>query len=112
MVAESWSVKVKLKPLRIKYFLLASLGFNEYKEDLISFFLLDPRLEGWPLMSSPFPTTFIIGTYIYFVTSLGPKLKENKKPFELRHIMAFYNFSVVILSLYMTYEVSIILFAT
>lgn len=31
---------------------------------------------------------------------------ENKKPFELRHIMAFYNFSVVALSLYMTYEVS------
>lgn len=57
-------------------------------------------------MSSPFPTTFIIGTYIYFVTSLGPKLMENKKPFELRQIMAFYNFSVVALSLYMTYEVS------
>lgn len=31
---------------------------------------------------------------------------ENKKPFELRQIMAFYNFSVVALSLYMTYEVS------
>ncbi|NXD24613.1 ELOV7 protein, partial [Spelaeornis formosus] len=64
----------------------------------------DPRLEGWPLMSSPFPTTFIIGTYVYFVTSLGPKLMENKKPFELRQIMTFYNFSVVALSLYMTYE--------
>ncbi|NXF65203.1 ELOV7 protein, partial [Ciccaba nigrolineata] len=64
----------------------------------------DPRLEGWPLMSSPFPTTIIIGTYIYFVTSLGPKLMENKKPFELRQIMALYNFSVVTLSLYMTYE--------
>lgn len=57
-------------------------------------------------MSSPFPTTFIIGTYVYFVTSLGPKLMENKKPFELRQIMTFYNFSVVALSLYMTYEVS------
>lgn len=32
---------------------------------------------------------------------------ENKKPFELRQIMVFYNFSVVALSLYMTYEVSI-----
>jgi len=57
-------------------------------------------------MSSPFPTTFIVGAYIYFVTSLGPKLMENKKPFELRQIMAFYNFSVVALSIYMTYEVS------
>uniref|UniRef100_A0A8V0YPL1 Elongation of very long chain fatty acids protein n=1 Tax=Gallus gallus TaxID=9031 RepID=A0A8V0YPL1_CHICK len=76
----------------------AVLLYDEWIKDA------DPRLEGWPLMSSPFPTTFIIGTYIYFVTSLGPKLMENKKPFELRHIMAFYNFSVVILSLYMTYE--------
>lgn len=31
---------------------------------------------------------------------------ENKKPFELRQIMVLYNFSVVTLSLYMTYEVS------
>ncbi|NWW49240.1 ELOV7 protein, partial [Pedionomus torquatus] len=76
----------------------AVLLYDEWIKDA------DPRLEGWPLMSSPFPTTFIIGAYIYFVTSLGPKLMENKKPFELRQIMAFYNFSVVVLSIYMTYE--------
>ncbi|XP_062455349.1 elongation of very long chain fatty acids protein 7 isoform X2 [Rhea pennata] len=76
----------------------AILLYDEWIKDA------DPRLEGWPLMSSPFPTTIIIGAYIYFVTSLGPKLMENKKPFELRQIMAFYNFSVVTLSLYMTYE--------
>ncbi|OWK62565.1 Elongation of very long chain fatty acids protein 7, partial [Lonchura striata] len=76
----------------------AILLYDEWIKDA------DPRLEGWPLMSSPFPTTFIIGTYVYFVTSLGPKLMENKKPFELRQIMTFYNFSVVALSLYMTYE--------
>ncbi|KGL84271.1 Elongation of very long chain fatty acids protein 7 [Tinamus guttatus] len=76
----------------------AVLLYDEWIKDA------DPRVEGWPLMSSPFPTTIIVGTYIYFVTSLGPKLMENKKPFELRQIMAFYNFSVVTLSIYMTYE--------
>ncbi|EMP41386.1 Elongation of very long chain fatty acids protein 7 [Chelonia mydas] len=63
-----------------------------------------PRVEGFLLMSSPVPQTIIIGAYIYFVTSLGPKLMENRKPFELRQIMAFYNFGVVALSVYMTYE--------
>ncbi|XP_071658265.1 very long chain fatty acid elongase 7 isoform X1 [Patagioenas fasciata] len=92
--------------LKISSLMILCLLFIAYEELMQKEALnpTDPRLEGWPLMSSPFPTTFIIGTYIYFVTSLGPKLMENKKPFELRQIMAFYNFSVVALSLYMTYE--------
>ncbi|XP_039614652.1 elongation of very long chain fatty acids protein 7a isoform X1 [Polypterus senegalus] len=64
----------------------------------------DPRTENWLLMSSPLPQTLIIGTYIYFVTSLGPKLMENRKPFDLRRVMIFYNFSIVIFSVYMSYE--------
>ncbi|ETE60907.1 Elongation of very long chain fatty acids protein 7, partial [Ophiophagus hannah] len=55
-------------------------------------------------MSSPFPQTFIIATYIYIVTNLGPKFMENRKPFDLTQIMFFYNFGVVALSIYMTYE--------
>ncbi|MBN3291198.1 ELOV7 protein, partial [Polypterus senegalus] len=57
-------------------------------------------------MSSPLPQTLIIGTYIYFVTSLGPKLMENRKPFDLRRVMIFYNFSIVIFSVYMSYEMA------
>ncbi|XP_060617510.1 very long chain fatty acid elongase 7 [Anolis sagrei] len=64
----------------------------------------DPRVDGYPLMSSPLPQTVIIGAYIYFVTHLGPKFMENRKPFDLRQIMVFYNFGVVALSIYMTYE--------
>lgn len=59
-------------------------------------------------MSTPLPQTIILGSYIYFVTILGPKFMENRKPFELRQIMVFYNFGVVALSIYMTYEVSIV----
>ncbi|KAM7320886.1 hypothetical protein ACRRTK_020139 [Alexandromys fortis] len=47
----------------------------------------DPRVEDWLLMSSPLPQTIILGLYVYFVTSLGPKLMENRKPFELRKAM-------------------------
>ncbi|XP_030049020.1 very long chain fatty acid elongase 7 [Microcaecilia unicolor] len=64
----------------------------------------DPRVEDWLLMSSPLPQTIIIGAYIYFVTSLGPKLMENRKPFDLKEIMVCYNFSMVVFSSYICYE--------
>uniref|UniRef100_A0A672QK28 Uncharacterized protein n=1 Tax=Sinocyclocheilus grahami TaxID=75366 RepID=A0A672QK28_SINGR len=44
----------------------------------------DPRTKDWPLMSSPLPQTVIIVFYIYFVMSLGPRLMENRKPFDLK----------------------------
>lgn len=55
-------------------------------------------------MSSPIPQTIIIGAYIYFVTLFGPRLMENRKPFDLKGIMAAYNLSMVLFSLYMCYE--------
>ncbi|KAI4899514.1 hypothetical protein NFI96_011512 [Prochilodus magdalenae] len=66
----------------------------------------DPRTKDWLLMSSLLPQTIIIAIYIYFVTSLGPRLMENRKPFELKKILILYNFSVVALSLHMSYEAS------
>lgn len=64
----------------------------------------DPRVENWLLMSSPLPQTIILGLYVYFVTSLGPKLMENRKPFELKKAMITYNFFIVLFSVYMCYE--------
>ncbi|KAJ7988177.1 hypothetical protein DPEC_G00320900 [Dallia pectoralis] len=64
----------------------------------------DSRTTDWPLMSSPFPQTVIIVAYIYFVTTLGPRLMENHKPFDLKNTMIVYNFSIVGFSLYMIYE--------
>ncbi|KAG8598811.1 hypothetical protein GDO81_002746 [Engystomops pustulosus] len=76
----------------------AVLLYDEWIKDA------DPRVEDWPLMSSPIPQTLIIGAYIYFVTSFGPKLMENRKPFDLKGIMAVYNFFMVLFSVYMCYE--------
>nr|XP_024642721.1 elongation of very long chain fatty acids protein 7 [Macaca nemestrina] len=64
----------------------------------------DPRVEDWLLMSSPLPQTILLGFYVYFVTSLGPKLMENRKPFELKKVMITYNFLIVLFSVYMCYE--------
>ncbi|GAB5566895.1 elongation of very long chain fatty acids protein 7 [Prionailurus iriomotensis] len=60
--------------------------------------MLNPRVEDWLLMSSPLPQTIILGFYVYFVTSLGPKLMENRKPFELKKAMITYNFSIFVMS--------------
>ncbi|XP_059359940.1 elongation of very long chain fatty acids protein 7-like [Carassius carassius] len=64
----------------------------------------DPRSEDWLLMSSPLLPTLIITFYIYFVMSLGPRLMENRKPFDLKRFLVIYNFSVVAYSIYMCYE--------
>lgn len=72
--------------------------------------IVDSRTEDWLLMSSPLPQTIIIIAYIYFVTSLGPKIMENRKAFDLKGVLVVYNFGVVALSLYMIYEVCWFLF--
>ncbi|KAJ8395623.1 hypothetical protein AAFF_G00031040 [Aldrovandia affinis] len=64
----------------------------------------DPRTEDWLLMSSLLPQTIIVAAYIYFVTYLGPKIMENRKPFHLKDVMIVYNFSIVAFSIYMCYE--------
>lgn len=77
-----------------------------------SYVISDPRTKDWLLMSSPLPQTLIIVFYIYFVMSLGPRLMENRKPFDLKRVLVIYNFSVVAYSLYMCYEVNLFLFAS
>lgn len=71
--------------------------------------IADVRTGSWLLMSSPLPQTIIIAAYIFFVTSWGPRLMENRKAFDLKGVLIFYNFGVVALSLYMVYEVSLTL---
>lgn len=71
----------------------------------------DPRTKDWLFMPSPILQTAIILFYIFFVTLLGPRIMENRKPFNLKPVLVIYNFSVVALSLYMCYEVNIIIFA-
>uniref|UniRef100_A0A6I8N037 Elongation of very long chain fatty acids protein n=1 Tax=Ornithorhynchus anatinus TaxID=9258 RepID=A0A6I8N037_ORNAN len=66
----------------------------------------DPRVGEWPLMSSPLPQAAILAAYVYFVTLLGPKLMENRKPFDLKKTMVAYNFLIVAYSVYMCYEMA------
>ncbi|XP_055383737.1 elongation of very long chain fatty acids protein 7 [Condylostylus longicornis] len=64
----------------------------------------DPRTRDWPLMSSPFPTVALSLTYAYFVKVLGPRLMEDRKPFQLRAVLIIYNFAQVVFSIWLFYE--------
>ncbi|XP_047527091.1 elongation of very long chain fatty acids protein AAEL008004-like isoform X3 [Vanessa atalanta] len=64
----------------------------------------DPRTNPWFLMSSPFPTLLICLSYIYLVKVLGPRFMENRKPYELKNVLIVYNFSQVLFSAWLFYE--------
>ncbi|XP_059485192.1 elongation of very long chain fatty acids protein AAEL008004-like isoform X2 [Neocloeon triangulifer] len=64
----------------------------------------DQRVKGWFLMSSPLPTLSICLSYVYIVKVLGPKLMENRKPFELRRVLIAYNAFQVVFSTWLFYE--------
>lgn len=66
--------------------------------------LSDPRTKDWPLMSSPFPTIAISLSYAYFVKVLGPRLMENRKPFQLRKVLIVYNAIQVVFSAWLFWE--------
>lgn len=64
----------------------------------------DPRVRDWPLMSSPFPTILICITYAYSMKVLGPRLMENRKPFQLNKVLIIYNILQVCISTWLFYE--------
>ncbi|XP_015607868.1 elongation of very long chain fatty acids protein AAEL008004 isoform X4 [Cephus cinctus] len=64
----------------------------------------DSRTTNWFLMSSPFPTLFICLGYVYLVKVLGPKIMENRKPFQLKNVLIAYNLFQVIFSAWLFYE--------
>ena len=62
-------------------------------------------MDGYWLMSSPFPTMIICAFYVYFVKSLGPRLMKDREPFDLKKTIIVYNIIQVVLSIYIVYKV-------
>lgn len=57
-------------------------------------------------MSSPFPTAAICLTYVYVVKVLGPRLMDNRKPFEMKKVLVVYNLFQVVFSMWLFHEIS------
>lgn len=60
----------------------------------------DPRVEHYPLLGSPWPVVLIIALYLKFVQNWGPWVMENRKPFCLKTVMNVYNFTQIVLNVY------------
>lgn len=72
-------------------------SFTKMYDDLLT--KRDLRVENWFMMSSPVPSFVICFAYIVFV-KMGPWLMKDRKPFNIRNILLFYNFAMVLLSTY------------
>lgn len=57
-------------------------------------------------MQSPLPTLALCIFYAYFCRSLAPRLMENRKPFDLRRTLIYYNLFQTVFSAWIFYEVS------
>uniref|UniRef100_A0A672L7D1 Elongation of very long chain fatty acids protein n=1 Tax=Sinocyclocheilus grahami TaxID=75366 RepID=A0A672L7D1_SINGR len=66
-----------------------------------------PRLKDYLLMGSPVSMSAILLAYLFFALYAGPKFMANRKPFQLKEAMIIYNLSLVGLSAYIVYEVSV-----
>lgn len=61
----------------------------------------DPRSNGLPLIrEGPWPTLFVIGIYLFFVTRMGPSMMRKREPYQLRWPMLIYNTLMVIINGY------------
>lgn len=58
-------------------------------------------------MSSPVPTLLLCLSYAYFSKSLGPKLMADRKPFQLRNVLVYYNLFQTVFSAWIVYEASL-----
>ncbi|XP_060528424.1 elongation of very long chain fatty acids protein 7-like [Cylas formicarius] len=64
----------------------------------------DPRTKDWLLVGNLGQLVLILGFYVYFCTKLGPRLMNNRKPFQLKRTIRFYNLAQICISAYLVRE--------
>jgi elongation of very long chain fatty acids protein 4 len=65
--------------------------------------LADPRVESWPLMSSPLPTLSLFFLYL-IAANYGPSFMKSRKPLQLRWLLVVYNLYIAALNLWIFCE--------
>lgn len=61
-----------------------------------------------PLLTSQRPTLILLASYLLFIKVIGPKIMENRKPFDLRGAIRVYNITQIIYNVLMFSFVSIL----
>lgn len=68
---------------------------------------IDPRVDQYPLTSSPMVIILLTAAYIYFVTNSGQRFMKSRKPFEIDGIIQVYNLFQIVINLFIGVFVSI-----
>lgn len=66
--------------------------------------LRDPRVDGWFLMSSIWPTLGLSGLYFLIVLKLGPWFMSTRAPFNLRSVLVIYNLMQTVINAFLVYK--------
>lgn len=64
----------------------------------------DKRTNVLPLIGSPVMIPLILFSYLYFVLKCGPEFMKNRKPYNLKTFVRFYNIFQVITNTYLVYS--------
>lgn len=71
-----------------------------------SFPNLDPRVENYPMIGSPFLIAAFVAIYVFFVTEWGPNFMKNRPAYDLKDVMKIYNLLQIIVNLFVGFYVS------
>ncbi|KAJ1526976.1 hypothetical protein ONE63_008521 [Megalurothrips usitatus] len=82
--------------------LLVKRGYDLYRYTFDE--LSDPRTSEWFMVGGLGPVLLLLAGYLYFVLSLGPRLMQHRKPFQLDKLMIVYNAVQVVCSLHVVRE--------
>ncbi|XP_031626369.1 elongation of very long chain fatty acids protein AAEL008004-like [Contarinia nasturtii] len=59
----------------------------------------DPRVDKYPLTSSPMLIFGLTALYVYFVTNWGQRFMSKRPPYDLTNVIKVYNFTQIIFNL-------------
>ncbi|XP_028167211.1 elongation of very long chain fatty acids protein 7-like [Ostrinia furnacalis] len=65
----------------------------------------DPRVKDWFLMTSPWPVASIIATYLVFIKVILPRFMRNRRAYELRTIIKWYNVVQIVANAIVTWGI-------
>lgn len=76
-----------------------------YFKKYIFLSITDQRTKPWLLSDTPGPLFTILGTYLYFCLYAGPRFMKDRKPFQLKNTLIWYNAIQVLASIVLVWEV-------
>lgn len=65
----------------------------------------DSRVQNWMLFGNPIPIITILASYVLIVKAIGPALMKDRKPYDLRGFILFYNAAMVVGNLIVAFRV-------